>query len=244
LIELEGVHKIFDRPVLAGVDLVVPKGCLYALLGPPAAGKSLILKLVSGLARADRGRVRVNGRELGALPEIELADYRRGVGMVFQNNALFDFLTVRENVAFPLRRLFQLPEREIERRVGERLSRVGLEGLEARLPSELSGGQKKRVALARATVSGAPVVLYDEPAAGLDPVTSQRIFELLRAEHQAAGATAIMVSSDVDRLLSVADRVGMLHDGELVFDGTTAEARTTGNPVVRQYLDGLPEGPL
>lgn len=244
MIELEGVHKVFDRPVLAGLDLVVPRGCLYALLGPPAAGKSLVLKLVSGLLRPDRGRIRVSEREIGALTEIELADYRRGVGMVFQNNALFDFLSVRENVAFPLRRLFQLPERELERRVSERLDRVGLQGLEARLPSELSGGQKKRVALARATVSGASIVLYDEPAAGLDPVTSQRIFELLRAEHQAAGATAIMVSSDVDRLLSVADRVGMLYDGELVFDGTTAEARATTHPVVRQYLDGGLEGPL
>jgi len=244
LIELGGVHKSFDRPVLAGLDLVVPKGCLYALLGPPAAGKSLVLKLVSGLVRPDRGRIRVSERELGELPEVELADYRRGVGMVFQNNALFDFLTVKDNVAFPLRRLFRLPEREVERRVGERLARVGLEGLESRLPSELSGGQKKRVALARATISGAPVVLYDEPAAGLDPVTSQRIFELLRAEHHAAGATAIMVSSDVDRLLSVADRVGMLYGGRLVFDGTTAEARSTTHAVVRQYLDGLLEGPL
>jgi phospholipid/cholesterol/gamma-HCH transport system ATP-binding protein len=244
LIELSGVHLSFDEPVLTGLDLVVPEGCLYALLGPPASGKTLILKLVSGLVRADRGSVRVSGREIGELTELELAEHRRGIGMVFQNNALFDFLTVHENVAFPLRRLFQLPEREIELRVKARLERVGLSGLEPQKPAELSGGQKKRVGLARATITGAPVVLYDEPAAGLDPVTSQRIFELLRDEHRAASATAIMVSSDVDRLLSVADRVGMLFEGRLVFDGTAAEARTTPHPVVRQYVDGLVDGPL
>jgi phospholipid/cholesterol/gamma-HCH transport system ATP-binding protein len=244
VIELEAVHKGFERPVLTGLDLNIPAGCLYALLGPPAAGKSLVLKLVSGLVRPDHGQIRVRGQELSGLSEVALAEHRRGIGMLFQNNALFDALTVRDNVAFPLRRLFQLPEREIERRVNERLERVGLAGFEERLPAELSGGQKKRVALARAIVSDAPIVLYDEPAAGLDPVTSQRIFELLRDEHRQAEATAIMVSSDVDRLLSVADRVGMLHDGELVFDGSTEEARATSNVVVRQYLDGLPDGPL
>jgi phospholipid/cholesterol/gamma-HCH transport system ATP-binding protein len=244
VIELEAVHKGFERPVLVGLELVVPAGCLYALLGPPAAGKSLVLKLVSGLLRPDRGTIRVSGRELASMSELELAEHRRGVGMLFQNNALFDSLSVRDNVAFPLRRLFNLPEGEIARRVSERLARVGLSGFEERLPAQLSGGQKKRVGLARATISSAPVVLYDEPAAGLDPVTSQRIFELLRDEHQQAAATAIMVSSDVDRLLSVADRVGMLHQGRLVFDGTTAEARSTSHPAVRQYLDGLPDGPL
>ena len=244
MIELEGVHKRFERPVLASLALTVPAGCLYALLGPPAAGKSLVLKLVSGLVRADRGAIRVSGRELSALSELELAEHRRGIGMQFQNNALFDFLSVKDNIAFPLRRLFTLPEREIERRVSERLERVGLGGFEDRLPAQLSGGQKKRVGLARATVSGAPVVLYDEPAAGLDPVTSQRIFELLRDEHRQAQATAIMVSSDVDRLLSVADRVGLLYQGRLVFDGTTDEARSTAHPVVRQYLNGLADGPL
>jgi phospholipid/cholesterol/gamma-HCH transport system ATP-binding protein len=244
LIELQGVHLGFDEPVLSGLDLVVPDGCLYALLGPPASGKSLILKLVSGLLPPDRGSVRVSGRELGGLSELELSEHRKTIGMVFQNNALFDFLSVHDNVAFPLRRSFELPDREIELRVRARLERVGLSGLEARRPVELSGGQKKRVGLARATITGAPVVLYDEPAAGLDPVTSQRIFELLRDEHRAARATAIMVSSDVERLLSVADRVGMLYAGRLVFDGTAAEARSTANPVVRQYVDGLLEGPL
>jgi phospholipid/cholesterol/gamma-HCH transport system ATP-binding protein len=140
--------------------------------------------------------------------------------------------------------LFNLPEDEIAEKVAERLRVVSLPGFEARMPSGLSGGQKKRVGVARATVSRAEIVLYDEPAAGLDPVTSQRIFELLRAEQRAAGATVIMVSSDLDRLLTVTDRVGMLHKGRLIFDGTTEEAKASTNAYVRQFVHGLTEGPL
>jgi phospholipid/cholesterol/gamma-HCH transport system ATP-binding protein len=164
--------------------------------------------------------------------------------MLFQNNALFDYMTVGDNIAFPLRRLFQLPEEEIQARISERLKVVSLPGFESRMPSGLSGGQKKRVGVARATISQAEIVLYDEPAAGLDPVTSQRIFELLRAEQRAAGATVVMVSSDLDRLLTVTDRVGMLYKGRLIFDGTTDEARGSRDPYVRQFVHGLTDGPL
>lgn len=244
MIALEGVHQSFGRPVLRGVDLVVPRGCLYGLVGPGASGKSLILKLVCGLSRPDRGKVVVDGRDVGELDDVALAEYRRGIGMLFQNNALFDFMTVRENVAFPLRRLFRLSESEIQARVAERLTRVGLADFAERLPGGLSGGQKKRVGVARATVTSAPIVLYDEPAAGLDPVTSQRIFDLLREEQSASNATVIMVSSDIERLLTVCDRVGMMVEGQLVFDGTTASALESEQPVVRQFLNGLDDGPL
>jgi phospholipid/cholesterol/gamma-HCH transport system ATP-binding protein len=132
----------------------------------------------------------------------------------------------------------------VRERVAERLACVSLAGYEDRMPSGLSGGQKKRVGVARATVTRAPIVLYDEPAAGLDPVTSQKIFELLRAEQRASGATVIMVSSDLDRLLTVTDRVGMMYRGELLFDGTTEEARACNEPRVRQFVHGLTEGPL
>src|SRR5450432_482110 len=175
---------------------------------------------------------------------MQLHEYRKGIGMLFQNNALFDFMSVSENIAFPLRRLFDLPEAEIAARVAERLGRVDLAGFEARVPASLSGGQKKRVGVARATVTRAPIVLYDEPAAGLDPVTSQKIFDLLRAEQLAAKATVIMVSSDLDRMLTVTDRVGMMYRGELIFDGTTDEARASIEPRVRQFVHGLTEGPL
>lgn len=245
MIRIENLHKRFGaRPVLRGVTLEVPKGCLYGLIGPGASGKSVLLKMITGLLRPDRGRVVVDGRDVLAMSELELSAFRLRFGMLFQNYALFDYLTVGENIAFPLRRLTKLTDEEVAARVAERLRAVSLPGFEDRLPAGLSGGQKKRVGVARATVTKAELVLYDEPAAGLDPVTSQRIFELLRAEQRAAGATVIMVSSDLDRLLTVTDRVGMLHQGRLVFDGTTEEARTATDPAVRQFVHGLTEGPL
>jgi phospholipid/cholesterol/gamma-HCH transport system ATP-binding protein len=245
MICVEGVHKSFGgAAVLRGLDLHVPKSCLYGLIGPGAAGKSVLLKLIVGLMRPDRGRILVQGQDLAKLSELELQQFRARFGISFQNNALFDYLSVGENVAFPLRRLFSLEEEQIAERVAERLRSVSLDGFQDRMPSGLSGGQKKRVGVARATASRAEIVLYDEPAAGLDPVTSQRIFELLRAEQRASGATVIMVSSDLDRLLSVTDRIGMVYHGTLLFDGTTEEARTCMEPTVRQFVHGLEDGPL
>lgn len=244
-IVLENVSKSFgSRAVLRGVNLHVPAGCLYGLIGPGAAGKSVLLKLITGLLKPDRGKVLVDQRDLGAMSELELQAFRLKFGMLFQNNALFDYLTVGENIAFPLRRTTNASDDEILERVSERLRVVSLPGFEGRMPAGLSGGQKKRVGVARATITRAEIVLYDEPAAGLDPVTSQRIFELLRAEQRAANATVIMVSSDLDRLLTVTDRVGMLYRGELIFDGTTDEAKRSTEPRVRQFVHGLTEGPL
>ena len=245
MIRVEGVHKSFGgSAVLRGLDLQVPKGCLYGLIGPGAAGKSVLLKLIVGLMRPDRGRVLVQGQNLAELSELDLQKFRARFGIAFQNNALFDYLNVGENIAFPLRRLFELEEEQISQRVAERLRSVSLDGFEGRMPAGLSGGQKKRVGVARATVSQAEIVLYDEPAAGLDPVTSQRIFDLLRNEQRSSSATVIMVSSDLDRLLSVTDRVGMIYQGRLAFDGTTAEAKACSNPAVRQFVHGLVDGPL
>jgi phospholipid/cholesterol/gamma-HCH transport system ATP-binding protein len=245
VIELRHVSKSFSgRAALQEVDIHVPRGCLYGLIGPGAAGKSVVLKLVAGLVAPDSGEVLVDGRDLAAFSELELAAHRRGIGMQFQNNALFDFMSVADNIAFPLRRLFDLSEAEITERVRERLSRVKLPGFDERLPSGLSGGQKRRIGIARATITQPPIVLYDEPAAGLDPVTSLKIFELLRAEQKAANSTVIMVSSDVDRLLMVTDRIGLLHRGRVEFEGSTAEARASQSPLVRQFLQGLLEGPL
>jgi phospholipid/cholesterol/gamma-HCH transport system ATP-binding protein len=245
LIEVEGLTKNFgNMPVLRGVNLDVPQGCLYGLIGPGASGKSVFLKMLTGLLRPDAGRVVIDGRDVHKLTDLELQKFRLKFGMLFQNNALFDYMTVGENIAFPLRRLFNLSEEEIADRIAERLRVVSLPGFQDRLPAGLSGGQKKRVGVARATISQAEIVLYDEPAAGLDPVTSQRIFEMLRQEQRAAGATVVMVSSDLDRLLTVTDRVGMLYKGRLIFDGTTEEAKASRNPYVRQFVHGLTEGPL
>jgi phospholipid/cholesterol/gamma-HCH transport system ATP-binding protein len=251
MIAIQSVSKAF-RPtgggppneVLRHVTLHVPEACLYGLIGPGASGKSILLKMIVGLMKPDDGRIVVDGIDVTAASELDLQKMRLKFGMLFQNNALFDHMSVGDNIAFPLRRLTSLDETEVNARVLERLSCVALSGFEGRLPAGLSGGQKKRVGVARATITQAPIVLYDEPAAGLDPVTSQKIFELLHAEQRASGATVIMVSSDLDRLLTVTDRVGMMYRGELIFDGTTHEAQTSTEPRVRQFVHGLTEGPL
>ena len=251
MISIQKVSKAFrpagggpSNTVLQDVSLSVPPSCLYGLIGPGAAGKSILLKMIVGLMRPDDGTIVVDGVDVTEASELDLQKMRLKFGMLFQNNALFDHLSVGENIAFPLRRLTSLAEPEIQTRVLERLSCVALSGFEARLPAGLSGGQKKRVGVARATITQAPIVLYDEPAAGLDPVTSQKIFELLRAEQRASGATVVMVSSDLDRLLTVADRVGMMYRGRLIVDGTTEEAKSSTEPRVKQFVHGLTEGPL
>jgi phospholipid/cholesterol/gamma-HCH transport system ATP-binding protein len=251
VISIAGVSKSF-RPagggapnhVLRGISLDVPRGCLYGLIGPGAAGKSVLLKMIVGLMKPDEGTILVDGQNVTTSSELELQKMRLKVGMLFQNNALFDHLTVADNIAFPLRRLTSLPEDQIQLRVAERLAHVAMTGFDQRMPAGLSGGQKKRIGVARATIAQASIVLYDEPAAGLDPVTSQKIFELLREEQRASNATVIMVSSDLDRLLTVTDRVGMMYRGELIFDGTTMQAQESTEPRVRQFVHGLTEGPL
>lgn len=244
MIEARGLRKTFAEPVLRGVDLTVPRGCLYGLIGPGAAGKSTLLKCLVGLVRADAGAVRIGDDTVTDLDEIALQRVRARVGMLFQNYALFDWLSVKENIAFPLRRLGVTDEDEIAARVRDRLAAVSLAGFEDRAIAGLSGGQKKRVGVARATVTRAEVVLYDEPAAGLDPVTSQKIFDLLRREQRESGATVLMVSSDIDRLLPVCDRVGMMHRGRLIFDGTVDEARASTHPAVKQFVHAEVDGPL
>lgn len=244
MIRLENVSLTFDRPVLRNVNLHVPSGKLFGLVGPGASGKSVLLKLIPRLLTPTGGSVVVDGMDVASLEQSALFELRKRIGMLFQNNALFDFMTVEENIAFPLRQLLGLSAQEASTQVSDRLSQVGLPGFEHRYPSGLSGGQKKRVGVARATITRAPIVLYDEPAAGLDPVNSQKLFELLRAEQQQNGTTVIMVSSDIDRLLPVTDHVGMMLKGELIFQGTTEQAREATHPAVRQFLRGELEGPL
>jgi len=243
VIEVRGLTKAFREPVLRGVDLMVPEGCLYGLIGPGAAGKSVLIKHIVGLMRPDKGTVKVDGHDIFRMPELELQSFRKRFGIAFQNNALFDHLTVGENIAFPLRRLHKdMSEQEIQDRVAERLRAVSLPGMQDRSPPSLSGGQKRRVGVARATIAKPPILLYDEPAAGLDPVTSQKIFDLLKKEK--GSATILMVSSDLDRMLTVTDRVGMMLNGTMIFDGTTQEAKDSTNEYVRQFVHGLTEGPL
>ena len=243
MISLRDVHMSYATPVLRGVDLEVPEGGIFALIGPGASGKSLLFKIIAGLVRPRAGEVEVDGEEITSLGELELARVRRKIGMLFQNYALFD-LNVAENIAFPLRRLFDLGEDEIAQRVAERLEKVALSGTELRSPASMSGGQKKRIGVARATVAEAPILLYDEPTAGLDPVTSQKIYDLIRDEQRARSTTVMVISSDVSGVLTIADRVAMLHEGAIVFSGTAEEARTSDIPAVKQFVHGLLEGPL
>ncbi|MCC7537602.1 MAG: ATP-binding cassette domain-containing protein [Deltaproteobacteria bacterium] len=244
MIRTVGLGKSFGQPVLRGLDLVVPKGTLYGLIGPGASGKSVVLKLLAGLVRPDVGQIFIEGQDTTKMGELALQKVRAGIGFQFQNNALFDYLNVGDNIAFPLRRLTSAGADEIRQRVAERLARVSLPGFEPRMPGGLSGGQRKRVGIARATITQSPLVLFDEPAAGLDPVTSRKIFDLIRDEQRATGATAVVVSSDLDNLLATVDRVGMILRGALVFDGTPDEARAATSPAVRQFVHGLTEGPL
>jgi phospholipid/cholesterol/gamma-HCH transport system ATP-binding protein len=230
MIAMAGVAKAFGaRRVLGSIDLSLAAGETFGLIGPAGAGKSVLAKILCRLIAPDAGSVRVD-----ASP----------VGMLFQNNALFDFMTVGDNVAFPLVRQAELGGDEIRARVAERLRAVGLAGSEEKYPNELSGGMKKRAALARAVIARPPVCIFDEPTAGLDPVTTSKIYDLLRAERDASGATVVVISSDVDALQKFAPRVGMLHDGRLRYDGDARTIADSDDPVVRQFVRGALEGPL
>jgi phospholipid/cholesterol/gamma-HCH transport system ATP-binding protein len=244
-ISVRGVEKRFGRAaVLAGVDLAVPGGARFGIVGPAAGGKSVLLKLLCGLYAPDAGAIAIGDEPVTGRREHELMAVRQRIGMLFQNYALFDFMTVGDNVAFPLVRQGGVPPDEIERRVLERLRAVGLAGSEHKLPSELSGGMKKRVGIARATIARPALAIYDEPTAGLDPVTTSKIYDLIRADQAATGCTVIAVSSDVEALRGFADTIAMLHGGRVRYCGPAGAIADADDPVVRQFVRGDLEGPL
>jgi phospholipid/cholesterol/gamma-HCH transport system ATP-binding protein len=253
VIRLSGISKLPLSPrlpkVLDEVAFSVAAGETCGLCGPGAAGKSVLLKILCGLIRPERGRVEVSGVELHSAPARELQRIQASIGMLFQNNALFDSLTVLENVAFPLRqRALQTGERVVEAdlraRAEEALQGVGLLTHAPKMPSQLSGGQRKRVALARAVAARPPILIYDEPTAGLDPVTTAKIYDLLRRERELTRATILIVSSDIPALLGFAGRVLMLYRGRLRYDGPSAAIADSDDAVVRQFVRGDLEGPL
>lgn len=246
MIRLSGLTKRFPprAPLLDGIDLHIRRGERWGLIGPGASGKSLLLKLICRLLAPDRGAVIIDGVDIAQSSETRLAPIRARIGMLFQNYALFDFMTVGENVAFPLVRRGGLGQDEIATRVADRLRAVGLAGLEKKRPAELSGGMKKRVGIARATIAQPDIVIYDEPTAGLDPVTTRKIYDLLEADHAATGATVIAVSSDVDALRAFVPRIALLYQGRLRYDGPSTAVADADDPVVRQFVRGQLEGPL
>ncbi|HSN28778.1 MAG TPA: ATP-binding cassette domain-containing protein [Kofleriaceae bacterium] len=244
-IKLRDVRKRYGHhDVLAGISLDVPRGGRLGLIGPAASGKSVICKLVCGLEQPDRGEIEALGESVVGKREVQLVGLRQRIGMLFQNYALFDFLTVEENVAFPLVQRGGMPAEAIAERVATRLRAVGLAGSEHKLTGELSGGMKKRVGIARATVADAELVIYDEPTAGLDPVTTQKIYDLLAADQQRTRATVLAVSSDVVALAKFVDEIAFLYHGHIVYRGPAATIQDAPDPLVRQFVRGELEGPL
>jgi phospholipid/cholesterol/gamma-HCH transport system ATP-binding protein len=237
MIEIQAVHKSFeDNHVLRGVDLVVPEGRTTVIIGGSGSGKSVLMKHMLGLLQPDRGRVIVDDQDISQMGEHELVLVRAKFGMVFQQAALFDSMTVGENVAFPLREHSKLKEREIQARVAEKLALVSLEGVEGRFPAELSGGMRKRVGLARAIVLDPRILLYDEPTTGLDPITANNVDEMIMEAQERLGVTSVVISHDIASSFRVADQVAMLYQGTIVANGSADELRRSEHPHVQQFL--------
>jgi len=239
VIELRDLWKSFGpMPVLRDLSLAVARGETLTILGRSGAGKSVLLKLIIGLLKPDAGTVLVEGRDVVPLSERALFPLRQRMGMLFQGGALFDSLTVADNVAYGLRVRGRLPEPEIARRVANSLALVGLAGIERRYPAELSGGMKKRVALARALAVEPAILLYDEPTTGLDPTTAHCITQLIRDLQGRLGVTSIVVTHDLDSAFRVSDRLALLWDGQIVAVGTPGAMQTSGDQRVRDFLEG------
>lgn len=239
LIELKNVHKRFGRlVVLDGVSLEVERGKNLVILGASGSGKSVLLKHIVGLLKPDRGEVWFDGQRIDELGERDLGPVRRRIGYLFQQGALFDSLTNAQNIAFPLIEHTKMDRREVDAAVREKLKLIGLPDIGAKMPGQLSGGQRKRVALARAIAMEPEVLLYDEPTTGLDPIRSDVINELILKLQREINVTSVVVTHDMHSALKVADRVVMLHEGKLIFDGTPDEVRATGNEIVSRFVAG------
>lgn len=242
----EDVHKAFgDFQVLRGINLTVPRGCVTVVIGRSGTGKSVTIKHIMGLLRPDKGRIWVGDDELTAMSDRELRRVRLRFGMVFQHAALFDSMDVYENVAFPLREHTRDRERTIRAKVTELLAQVGLSGSERKIPSELSGGMRKRVGLARALVRDPEFLLYDEPTTGLDPILTAAMDKLIADTNTARPElTSLVISHDMHAVLSIADKIVMLNEGLVVHEGTPDFFRQSDDPLVRQFLAGSLDGPM
>jgi phospholipid/cholesterol/gamma-HCH transport system ATP-binding protein len=242
MIKVSGLRKSFNgQPVLNGIDLEVPDGSITIIIGRSGGGKSVFLKHLLGLMRPDDGRIEVGGVDLTRLRGRALDEVRKRYGVVFQGGALFDSMTCRDNVAFPLREKFRLTQANITKRVDRALAQVELEGIGDKYPEEVSGGMRKRVAIARALVTEPEIVFFDEPTTGLDPVLVNTIHHLILELHRRLHFTAVMVSHEIPEIFEIADRVGMLHEGRIVELGPPAAIQASSNPVVQQFIRGEPD---
>jgi phospholipid/cholesterol/gamma-HCH transport system ATP-binding protein len=239
VIQLRGVRLSFGgRPVLDGIDLVVEPRETVCILGGSGAGKSTVLRLILGLIQPDEGQIIVNGRDMSAATYEEVLETRLDMGMVFQGAALFDSLTVLDNVGFYLFEHTDLSEAEIRKRVEDALEVVDLEPSDVMylLPSELSGGMRKRVGVARALIHEPKLLLYDEPTSGLDPITTRTIDELIRKLQRELGVTSVVVTHDLDSAFRIADRLALLFEGKIVFEGSVEDMKSSDQSYVREFL--------
>ena len=243
MIQIIELCKAFNgQVVLDRVNLRIPRGQITVVIGKSGVGKSVLLKHIMGLLHPDAGQVLVDGQDIHRLRGRQLREFKLRLAVLFQGGALFDSLNVFENIAFPLREKTRLPEAEIARRVWQRLEEMNLSPeVAAKYPAELSGGMKKRVALARAMIQEPELILFDEPVTGLDPPMSNTVFHLIKKTHQAGGYTALMVSHDIPEVFQVADLVAMMHKGRIIAHGTPAELQALEDPVVQSFLRGEPD---
>lgn len=244
-IQIQGVSKSFgEHRVLNELSLNINSGCTCVIIGRSGCGKSVLLKHIVGILRPDKGKILVDNKEVAGLTEKELNVIRMKIGMVFQGGALFDSMTVGENVGFGLIEHLKIPHRELLERIEESLCLVGLCGIGSLMPSELSGGMKKRVSLARALCIKPEIILYDEPTTGVDPITAASINELIKSLHDKLKVTSIVVTHDMVSAYTVADRIAMMYLGKIIAEGTPAEIQASTHPVVHQFINGLAQGPI
>ena len=245
MIEIIDLNKSFENNhVLKGVNLKILDGETITIIGPSGIGKSVLLKHIVGLLKPDSGRVIVDGKDITRLPQIELAEIQKGFGMLFQGGALFDSLSVKENVAFGLRQIYQLDDEEIDSIVSDTLALMGLKGIEPLMPAELSGGMKKRVGLARAIATSPKYILYDEPTTGIDPVRMDSINDLIIDLQNRFKVSSIIVTHDMTTAYKVSDRLAMLYDGKIIETGSPEEIKKSSNPIVKQFITGSSKGPI
>lgn len=245
MIEIKEVSKSFNsHKVLDSLSLNIDKGTTCVIIGRSGCGKSVLLKHVVGIVKPDAGKILVDSREVTALNEKGLNELRMKISMVFQGGALFDSLTVAENVGFGLIEHTHIEQKELLERAEESLSLVGLCGIGNLMPAELSGGMKKRVALARAICIKPEIILYDEPTTGLDPITADSINELIKSLHDKLKVTSVVVTHDMKSAYKIADKIAMMYQGKIIAEGIPQEIQNTAHPVVNQFINGLAKGPI